>query len=332
MATIEAAVGLRARAGSREALLRAAFDGLATTPGLDVSRRSLLWDCTDPELERCAAAALSTDLDLEALRTEVRRQQDRLARDLSADQAPLRMELLWAHDPEGTATPRPPGPPPPLAGVDLPPGIKVEDVRPPMPPGRTELHPEVRTRASACGPLAEVAPQARDPETTRLVSELLYLVPEPYIERPLPFMPRFETTRRRVEGGVVYDAAAEDPTDLLAAAAEAFARAQPCGDPVGPTTILPADVVDVVVAIPEGSTPEQRMRLWLEATSAVMVRAHLWLRRAVVLVDGVDELRGALLGRIGDVPPALGQLHHVALHMDPRMDLHHVELWVRRPP
>lgn len=215
-ATIEAALGLRARLGSREALLRAAFDLIDTTPGLRVERRSLLWH--EPEsAELCAAIGLDADFNRKVLEAAARALEQRIGRDSEGDRAPLRIELLWAYDPLGKARPIPPS-----DEVD-----PLADKRPPMPPGSTWLHAEVPTRASACGPLSEVASESRDPATGRFVSELLYTVPEPFIGKPRPFTAEFDGTRATTKDGAVYESTTFERSDLLAAVAEAYGHAPP---------------------------------------------------------------------------------------------------------
>lgn len=310
--TVEAVLGLRARAGSREALLRAAFDLVDTSADVTVLRRSLVWDCAPPDVDRCAALCVTTELSIERLHDAAAALHERLARGLPPDAAPLRVDLLWAHDPSGVATPpsAPAGPP------EVPPEALAQGLvprRPPMPPGRIVMHAEVGTRASACGPLVEVEPEARDPSTTRFAAELLHEVPEPYIERPQPFTPEFAISRRRTATGLVHEVLARDPADLLAAVAEAYAWAQRCAEPPGPRTILPVDAVDVVVPVPRGTGAEPRVLRWLAAVQAVIARERLWVRRAVVLQDAPDWIRGALLGRVLEAAPDLGVPCGVAL-------------------
>lgn len=313
--SIEAVLGLRAHAGSREALLRAAFDLVDTSPGITVLRRSLVWHAAAPEGGRCAAVCLATDLDIDALRDAAIVLHDRLARGIPAGSAPLRIELLWAHDPSGLATPvLAPAAPPTVPPHEVPPGFVPQ--RPPMPPGRIVMHPDVRTRASACGPLVEVEPEARDPETTRFASELLDTVPEPYIERPQPFTPEFAIARHRIAGGVAHVVVAQDAADLLAAVAEGYAWAQRCAEPLGPRSILPVDAADVAVPMPKGITAEERVLRWLDAVKGVIARERLWVRRAVVLQDAPDWVRGALFGRIHHTGPDLGQPQSVVLSVD----------------
>lgn len=329
--TVEAVLGLRAFAGSREALLRAAFDLVDTSPGLTVVRRSLIWDCAEPEPDRCAALCLTTELGLDALRDLVQALQDRLCRGIPAGLAPIRIELLWAHDPNGIPTPVIAPAAPPTAPLDeLPPGFVPQ--RPPMPPGRIVMHPDVRTRASACGPLVEVEPEARDPETTRFASEMLYTVPEPLIERPQPFTPEFATTRRRITSGVAHAFAARDASDLLAAAAEAYAWAQRCGEPLGPRSIVPVDAVDVAVPMPKEIALEERVLRWLRAVQGVIARERLWVRRAVVLQDAPDWVRGALFGRLHHTGPRLGDPHDVVLSVGKDSGLYRAEVGVVTPP
>lgn len=328
--TVEAVLGLRAFAGSREALLRAAFDLVDTSPGITVLRRSLVWDCTPPEHGCCAAVCLGTELALDSLRDLAAALQDRVARGIAAGSAPLRIELLWAHDPSGTPTPVLAPAAPPTAPLDeLPPGFVPH--RPPMPPGRIVMHPDVRSRASACGPLVEVEPEARDPETTRFASEMLYTVPEPLIEHPLPFTPEFATTRRRIASGVAHAFAARDATDLLAAAAEAYAWAQRCAEPLGPRSILPAEVADVAVPMPKGISPEERLLRWVRAVQGVIDRERLWVRRAVVLQDAPDWVRGALFGRTHHTAPRLGEPRNVVLSVGRESGLWRAELGVSVP-
>jgi len=332
--TVEAVLGLRAFAGSREALLRAAFDLVDTSPGLTVLRRSLIWDCAEPEPDRCAALCLTTELELDTLRDLVQALQDRVSRGIAAGSSPIRIELLWAHDPNGIATPpiAPAGPPvhPSATPDELPPGFTPQ--RPPMPPGRMVMHPDVRTRASACGPLVEVEPEARDPETTRFASEMLYTVPEPYIERPQPFTPEFAVTRRRIISGVAHAVTARDASDLLAATAEAYAWAQRCAEPVGPRSVLPVDASDVAVPMPPGIAAEERVLRWLRAVQSVIARDRLWVRRAVVLQEAPDWVRGAVFGRVHHTAPRLGDPQQVVLSVGAQSGLHRAEIGVVTPP
>jgi hypothetical protein len=126
--------------------------------------------------------------------------------------------------------------------------------------------------------------------------------------------------------------AARDASDLLAAAAEAYAWAQRCAEPLGPKSILPVDAADVAVPMPRGISPEERVLRWLKAVQAVIARERLWVRRAVVLQDAPDWVRGALFGRVHHTAPDLGEPRDVVLTIVPDSGLHRAEIGVITPP
>jgi hypothetical protein len=317
--TIEAALGLRARAGSREALLRAAFDLVDTSPGMRVIKRSLVWRVpTVPTDELAAAISVRAQLDIPGLEVLVERLQTRVCPPTLAIDA-LRLELLWAHDPNDVPH-----------VVAIPPVGPDEPERPPMPEGRIFLHPEVPIRASACGPLAEVAEEARDPATTRFASEYLETVPPPFVERPQPFTPTFVIGRHAIDGGRVDTLVAHNRADLLAAAAEAFARAPASAEPIGPTTLLPVESADTPISLtlsPDASL-DVRLLAWLRAVEDVVSRDRLVLRRAVVIEDGPLTIHGVLFGVRSNDPPVLGRVHAVVAREDPDTHEHRAEITV----
>lgn len=316
--TIRAAFGLRAFSGSRLAILRAAFDLIDMTPGITVRSRSLVWRCHAPVEHLCAALGVATQSHrIEDLAAWAQSVAGWFGAGEGASVAPVAVELLWAHDPEGHLPAAPPSSPAIPLSRDVPNATAVA-LAPPPPraPGRTMVHPEARTRASACGPLAEVAPDAQDPATGRYLAENLYTVSEPYIEDPQPFTPTFRTATRRFEGHRAHAVAANDRADLLAAAAEAFGRAPPSGDPIGPTTLIPTTVYPVAASVPYGAADDVRVHLWLCAVQATMQRERVVLRRAVVLDDG-DVVTGRLYGTaaLGD-PPELGRPDRARVSFD----------------
>lgn len=160
---IEAAIGLRVRAGSREALLRAAFDLIDTQPGLRVRTRSLVWSAAD---ELVAVLAITAQIDIAGLERSI----EQVRRRLSTPQgvAPLQLDLLWA--PAGTVAPT--GPPEYLATVPrsllerpqpLTPGFAME--RLPLVGGRVDVL-VTRSRADLLAAAAEaftLAPRAAEP-------------------------------------------------------------------------------------------------------------------------------------------------------------------------
>ncbi|MFV8755136.1 hypothetical protein ACNOYE_31700 [Nannocystaceae bacterium ST9] len=309
-ATIEAGLGLRARAGSRDALLRAAFDLVDTSPGLRVRRRSLVWTSNDPiHDEQVAALAVAAQFDIPGLAAAVQLLQNRLCPPALASDA-VRIELLWAHDPQGT--PRVVAVPP--IGPDQP-------DRPPLPDGEIFMHPDLATRNSAAAPLVQVLENARDPATTRFVSEYLYEIPPPYVERPLPFRPAFASASQTIANARVVTLITRDRADLLAAAAECFAGAPSSAEPIGPTTLLPDPAADVtiVLALPPDCSLAERVRLWLSAVEQAMVRESLALRRATVLIDEPLAITGMLFGagRPRAAMPALARLFDVDASIDP---------------
>jgi hypothetical protein len=323
--TIEAALGLRARAGSREALLRAAFDLVDTHPRMRVRQRSLVWVSPDPaheqQVEHVAAIRVDAEFDIAGLEAAVVALQDRVCPPALGVDA-LRVELLWAHDPQGT--PRVPAVP------AVGPG---EPDRPPLPPGEIYMHPDVPYRASACMPLSQAADHARDPVTTRFVVEFLKTVPEPYVERPRPFMPGFTSQRRSIDGGRVESLVTAERADLLAAAAEAYAGAPVAAQPIGPTTLLPDEAADVSVSVvlpPDVSLGERLLR-WLHAVEQVIVGDALVVRRAAVIEDGPLSIRGVLFGARRDVAPSLGRPHDATVTIDPVTGACRAELTVLGP-
>lgn len=320
--SIEAALGLRARAGSREALLRAAFDLVDTSPGMRVRQRSLVWQVADdPTGERVAAVRLDAPLDIAGLEAAALALQDRLCPTALGVDA-LRIELLWAHDPRGT----------PRVAANPPPGLEPD--RPPLPAGDIYLHPEVSTRASACTPLSEVAGDARDPVSTRFASEFLYTVPEPYVERPEPFRPAFASMRRAIHGGWVGSVAARDRADLLAAAAELFVGAPASAMPIGPDTLLPDPSADVRVSItlPPDIAASERVLRWLRAVEQVIVGDRLAVRRVVVIDDGPLAVHGLLFGARSDSQPSLGRADDATTIIDPATGECRAEITVLTPP
>lgn len=309
--SIEAALGLRAHAGSREALLRAAFDLVDTQPGLRVHRRSLVWivpvDPSGAPEQLAAAVAVRTQLRLEQLEVFVLQLQLRLSAPLLGAQ-PLLLDLLWAHDPSGKPS-----------VVAVPPVGPGQPQRPPMPLGLTFLHPEVPLRASACGPLAEVADQARDPANTLFASEYLATVPPPLLERPQPFTPAFALDRRVLTGGRVDAIMAGSRADLLAAAAEALTFAPKAAEGIGPATLLPDAAADaqVSVTLPQGISLRDRLNHWLHAVGQVVVSKQLAVRRVVLLEDGPLAIHGVLFGARREAAAKLGRVRDIAASEDP---------------
>jgi hypothetical protein len=318
--TIAAALGLRGRAGSREALVRAAFDLVDTSPRMRVQERSLVWQVADPSEELAAAIRVEAQLDIAGLEAAVAALQDRLCPPALGVDA-VRVELLWAHDPAGVAK----------VAANPPPGLEPE--RPPLPDGEIYLHPEVPTRASACTPLGEVAGQARDPVSTRFVSEFLYTVPEPYVELPQPFRPAFASTRRAINGGWVGSLVARDRADLLAAAAELFVGAPASAQPIGPTTLMPDAGADarVAIALPADVSLGERVLRWLRAVEQVVVGDQLAVRRVVVIDDGTLAVHGLLFGARLDSTPSLGRLDDASASIDPETGECRAEITVHAP-
>ena len=189
--SVEAAFGFLARAGSCEALLRAGVDLISTHHEIGVHSRSLMWTIEGTD-ELCAAIALRTSLNVEGLYELASEVQSRICQGIGGPQGPLSVDLLWAYDPSGK--PR---------VVAQPPTGPGEPQRPPMPPGLTILDRQVLARASACGPLAEVAPQARDPLTTRFANEYLGSLPGPQLAHSRPFDPGFVISEQETAGGFV---------------------------------------------------------------------------------------------------------------------------------
>lgn len=319
--SIKGALGLRGRAGSREALLRAAFDLVDTSVEMRVHERSLVWQVADASEELAAAIGVEAQLDIAGLEAAVAALQDRLCPPVLGVDA-VRIELLWAHDPSGVAK----------VAANPPPGLD-EPERPPLPGGEIYLHPEVPTRASACTPLSEVAGEARDPVSTRFASEFLYTLPEPYVERPQPFRPAFPSMRRAINGGWVGSLVARDRADLLAAAAELFIGAPAAAQPIDPTTLVPDAGADarVSVVLPADVSLDERVLRWLRAVEQVVVADQLAVRRVVVVDDGALAVHGLLFGARLDSAPSPGRPHDASVSIDPATGECRAEITVLEP-
>lgn len=287
--------------------MRAAFDLLDTTPGIRVTRRSLVWS-VEGEDERVAAFAIAASLDVAGLQALGTHLHARLAPAPVIEPLPLVVELLWAHDPSGK---------PSVAAQ--PPNEPHGPQRPPLPGGHIWLHPDVLVRAGACSPLSEVAGEARDPATTRFTSEYLYTIAPPLLEQPLPLPPGFPITREVADAGWLVRATSATPSDLLAAGGEALADAPLAAQPLGPSTLRPDAAADtrVTLSLAGSESPTARMRAWLELLAHTIVRERLLVRRVVVLSDTPGAIAGVLFGARAEHAPKLPVLRDVDVDVDP---------------
>jgi hypothetical protein len=286
--------------------MRAAFDLLDTTPGIRVTRRSLVWS-VEGEDELVAAFALEASLDVAGLQALGAGLQARLAPEPAAEPLPLVVELLWAHDPQGK---------PSVAAT--PPSEPDGPQRPPLPGGHIWLHPDVPVRAGACSPLSEVAGEARDPATTRFTSEYLYTIAPPLLERPLPLPPGFAIMREVTDAGVLVRVTSATPSDLLAAGGEALANAPLAAQPLGPSSLRADAGADTRVTLPlaGGESPTARMQAWLELLAHTIVRERLLVRRIVVLTDTPAAISGVVFAARAEHEPKLARPRDVVVDVE----------------
>jgi len=145
-------IGLGANLGDREATIRAALERLGSHPQVEVTAISRLIETEPvggpPEQPPFlnGAAALRTDLEPADLLTLMKEVERELGRDPTGPR--------WG--------PRP---------IDL--DLLLYDQRVVRLPGLVVPHPRLRERRFVLEPLAEIAPNARDPETGKTVRELL---------------------------------------------------------------------------------------------------------------------------------------------------------------
>jgi 2-amino-4-hydroxy-6-hydroxymethyldihydropteridine diphosphokinase len=263
-----AVLGLGANLGSREALLRAAADLLAATPGITLEARSWIWETAPlgpPQPDYLnAALRVDTALDPEALLVAAREVERRLGRERRErwGARTIDVDVLWI---DGVTH----------ASLAL-----------------TVPHPELLRRAFALGPLLEVAPDARDPANGRPLAEALATLGPPAVHARRPFNAGFGTEVLEHTGDQGFVTYARDRADLLAAAAEALGALV-----VHPGSVAPRQVVAVEAPGPGQAWPDdERMFAWLSEVLYAIDARRFAVRRAVVLADDDHAVRGLLVG------------------------------------
>lgn len=269
--SLDVILGLGSNVGSREALLRAAIDLLAATPGVDVISRSPLYESAPvgPPQPRYLNAAVRLRCalapgDLLAAMHAAERSLGRVRRERWGPRT-LDLDCLWIRD------------------------------RALAEPTFTVPHPELRAREFALRPLLSLCGDAIDPrDGAPLARALDALDRDPsMIERPFEAsFERRELMHTADEGFVTH---ALDRADLLAAAAEVMGALI-----VDPATVTATRSVPVSVTLDAEAGDDERMFLWLSEALYHLDAGRLALRRAVVFEDGPTALRGALFGETLD--------------------------------
>lgn len=259
-------VGLGSNIGSREALLRAAVDLLAATPGVSVLARSDLYETAPigPPQPRYlnAAVRLQSALAPEALLDALLAIERTLGRERRVrwGARTLDLDVLW---------------------ID---GVVHSS------PTLTVPHPELTRREFALRPLVALCPEAVDPRDGAPLARALAAVEHDATLRARPFAEAFsrEDVEHTADEGFITRAA--DRADLLAAATEAMGALV-----VDPASVAAVRTVPVSITPDADATDDERLFAWLSEVLYHLDAGRLALRRAVVLDDG-DAVRGLLLG------------------------------------
>ena len=269
--SLDVILGLGSNVGSREALLRAAIDLMAATPGVEVRARSPLYESAPvgPPQPRYlnAAVRLRAGLapgDLLSAMHDAERALGRARRERWGPRT-LDLDCLWIRD---------------LALTE---------------PSLIVPHPELLAREFALRPLLSVCDDAVDPRDGAPLARALDALTRDPSMTERPFADSFE--RRELmhtadEGFVTH---ALDRADLLAAAAEVMGALI-----VDPATVAPARAVPISIGIDAEAGDDERMFLWLSEALYHLDAGRLALRRAVVFEDGPTTVRGALFGETLD--------------------------------
>ncbi len=259
-------VGLGSNIGSREALLRAAVDLLAATPGVAVRARSDLYETAPvgPPQARYlnAAVRLRSALDPEALLDALLSIERTLGRERRVrwGARTLDLDVLWI---DGVAH---------------------------RSPTLTVPHAELARREFALRPLVALCPDARDPRDGAPLARALDAVERDPTLRARPFAEAFsrDDVEHTADEGFVTRAA--DRADLLAAATEAMGALV-----VDPASVVALRAVPVSIVLDADATDDERVFAWLSEVLYHLDAGRLALRRAVVLDDG-EAVRGVLFG------------------------------------
>lgn len=299
MNEVRAVLGLGSNVGSREALLRAATDLLAATPGIVLQARSRVWQTVPVGPVRQqdyfnAAVRISTtrsSRELLQAASAVERTLGRQRRGERWGPRTIDVDILW------------------IDGI----AVKTDDLVVP--------HPELYRRPFALAPLVELVPDARDPENGRRLADVLATLPPVSSQPPFELGDSFRTEELEHtgdEGFVVY---ARDRADVLAAAAEALGQLI-----VDRATVAPAQALSVKVAAGGNHWPDdERMFAWLSEVLYQLDARRFALRRAVVTADNALDMEGILLGETIDetrhaIQGAVKAITYHAMEIGPTME------------
>ena len=259
-------VGLGSNIGSREALLRAAVDLLAATPGVSVIARSDLYETAPvgPPQPRYlnAAVRLKSALDPETLLEALLAIERALGRERRVrwGARTLDLDVLW------------------IDGVVH---------------GSTTLtvpHPELTRREFALRPLVTLCPGALDPRDGAPLARALEAVERDPTLRARCFAEDFSRDDLEHTADEGFVTRASDRADLLAAATEALGALV-----VDPASVVALRAVPVSIALDADAADDERLFAWLSEVLHHLDAGRLALRRAVVLDDG-EAVRGVLFG------------------------------------
>ncbi len=266
-APVEVVIGLGSNVGSREALLRAALDLLATSAGVALMSRSKLHESAPvgPPQPRYlnAAALLRTTLEPTALMSLLLEIERSLGRERRERWGPRTLDLdcLWIRDTQLSI------------------------------PSLTVPHAELLGREFTLRPLLEVCPDAVDPrDGAPLARALAALTPDASMTAR-PFEEAFPLRALLHTADEGFVTTGSNRADLLAASAEAMGSLI-----VDPQCVAPSRCVPVSVSLDAEAGDDERMFSWLSEVLYHLDAGRLALRRAVVFDDGPEGVRGALFG------------------------------------
>ncbi len=277
--SLDVILGLGSNVGSREALLRAAIDLLAATPGVDVISRSPLYETAPvgPPQPRYLNAAV--------------RLRCALAPGDLLDRAARRGATLGRAFGASAGAPR-------TLDLDVP--LDRRRSRAHSEPTFTVPHPELLAREFALRPLLALGGDAIDPRDGAPLARALDAARarsvDPDRARPFAEAVSSDEVEHTADEGFVTRAL--DRADLLAAAAEAMGALV-----VDPASVVALRAVPVSVTLDADAADDERLFAWLSEVLYHLDAGRLALRRAVVFDDGRRRARGALRRRPRRVAP-----------------------------
>lgn len=269
---VRAVLGLGSNLGSREAMLRAAADVIATCDGVREARVSQVRETAPmgPAQPPYLNAAVGFEtwwsanslMDM-ALSTE--RLLERV-RDVRWGPRTIDVDVLW---------------------ID---GVTCATYAVTVP------HPGLRERAFALAPLVELVPDARDPTDGARYADVLAGLADDTLGAPSPLAMRCEGVEVEHTADECFEVRARSRADLLAGAAEMIA-----GLVIEPESVEIRQRVKIECARPEGVDAgdwgdDERMFAWLSEVLYAGDGGRFAVRRAAVIDDNDDRVRGVLLG------------------------------------